>query len=191
MRDLIIAVTGGIGSGKSTVIRELKNLGFPVVSADETYSELLGDKEFVKGIHLSVGLNSSSPVLEREKVSAIVFESPEKLKALDDFTHKKIVEKMFEKTKGKGVCFHEVPLLFEGGFEKLYEKVIVVYRPIEDRINSVIKRSGLTRQEIEKRIKNQYDYENLDNTSHTVIINDGNEEILSRKVKAVVDEIIG
>ncbi|MBQ3234840.1 MAG: dephospho-CoA kinase [Clostridia bacterium] len=191
MSSLVIAVTGGIGSGKSTLCALIKKLGYPVYSADETYAELIKNEEFVKGIHSAVGAKTDSKTLDREEVSRIVFSCPEKLEALNGYTHKKIVDKMFEKSRGKAVVFHEVPLLFEGGFENLYDNIIIVARPLEDRINSVVKRSSLSVEEVEKRIKNQFSYENLDNIKHTVITNDGDESQLEERLKAVIDEIIG
>lgn len=191
MRKLVIAITGGIGSGKSTVCALIKKLGFPVFSADETYAELLLDEGFVKGVHQSVGINSESKTLLRKEVSSIVFKDREKLKALNSFTHEKIVNEMFRRSEGKEVVFHEVPLLFEGGFEKLYDKVIVVTRPIEERIKSVEARSGLSKEQIKDRIKNQILYENLNDIKHTVITNDGSESELEEKLRAVLNEIIG
>ena len=191
MRTRFIAITGGIGSGKSTLSAIIKELGFTVISADETYSELLSDSDFVKGVHLSVGINSDSKTLLREEVSSLVFDDAEKLKALNGYTHKKIVEKMFEKCEGLDVAFHEVPLLFEGGFEKLYDKVVIVTRPIAERVKAVMKRSGLSEEEVLKRIKNQNSYENLSDNKHTVIMNDGEKDDLARKLKAVINEIIG
>ena len=86
--------------------------------------------------------------------------------------------------------FKEVPLLFEGGYESFYNEVIIVLRDKQKRIQSIIKRDGLTKQEIENRIKNQFNYENNQIFKHTVIYNDGSLIQLERSVKAVVNEII-
>ena len=88
-----------------------------------------------------------------------------------------------------GLCFHEVPLLFENGFDALYDGVIVVKRDLTGRIKSVVERDGLTEQEVLKRIKNQYDYENNCFLAHTVIENDGIFENLQNKVKAIINEL--
>ena len=186
----VIAITGGIGSGKSTVCEIIEKLGYKVVSADQTYKELLNDKAFVKGIHSAVGIDTQSETLLREEVSKIVFNDKEKLKLLNEFTHEKIVKAMFDKTNGFDISFHEVPLLFEGGFEKLYDKVLIVTRPIEDRINSVVSRSGISAQEVKDRIKNQNSYENLNDIEHTLISNDGDLSVLESKIRAVINEVI-
>ena len=188
---MIIAITGGIGSGKSTAITAIKQMGYLVISADETYAELLKNPEFVRGVHDAVGVENTSACLDRTAVSSAVFENPEKLKALNAYTHAKIYSLMFEKSKGYDVVFHEVPLLFESGYQNKYDKVIVIMRDINSRIQSVKSRSGLSDEEVISRIKNQFNYENLDKNKHTVITNDGNLLDFSAKVKAVVNEILG
>ncbi len=190
MRNKIIAITGGIGSGKSTVIDIIKKYGYPVISADETYKRLLENEDFVQGVHSSVGLKSDSKTLLREEVANIVFNNPEKLSMLNAFTHSKIMEKMFCDGKNYQVVFHEVPLLFESGYQDKYDRVLVVKRPINLRKDG-LKLRGLSDEEINKRIENQIDYEKIDGFEHTVIMNDKSLEELSLVVKAVLDEIIG
>ena len=188
---MIIAITGGIGTGKSTAISVIKKMGYPVISADQTYSELLKNPEFVRGVYQAVEIDGGSQTLDRVAVSTKVFNDGEKLKALNKYTHLKIYERMFEKSKGFKVVFHEVPLLFESGCQEKYDKVIVIMRDLGLRIKSVQSRSGLTEEEVVSRIKNQFNYENLDKNKHTVITNDGSVLDFSAKVKAVVNEILG
>ena len=188
---MIIAITGGIGTGKSTAISVIKEMGYPVISAVQTYSELLKNPEFVRGVYQAVEIDGGSQTLDRVAVSTKVFNDGEKLKALNKYTHLKIYERMFEKSKGFKVVFHEVPLLFESGYQEKYDKVIVIMRDLGLRIKSVQNRSGLTEEEVVSRIKNQFNYENLDKNKHTVITNDGSILDFSAKVKAVVNEILG
>ena len=189
MRTKRIAITGGIGVGKSTACDIISKMGYKVVSADETYKELLADKNFVKKINELLDIKSE--VFDKNAVSQAVFNDREKLKTLNEFTHEKIIRKMFEKTDGEEISFHEVPLLFESGFEKEYNGVIIIKRDLEERINSVSKRSGLSRAETLKRIENQVKYENLPKNKHTVIINSDGFENFAKKVRAVVEEIKG
>ena len=189
-KNLLIAITGGIGSGKSQVSTLLKRWGYTVYSADEVYAELLSCSEFVKQIHQAVGVEDNSPALNRKAVSNAVFASPEKLAVLNNLTHSKIMERLMDLSKNKGVVFNEVPLLFEGGFESFYDKVIVVTRPLDMRVQSVIERDGLTREEVLKRIKNQFDYAKITNTKHTVIVNDLTLQSLEDKVKVALNEIL-
>ena len=187
----VYAVTGGIGSGKSTVCDILKGLGYPVYSADSVYENLIKNDNFSREIYGVLGLEfTKEKGFERSVVSAVVFNDANKLKLLNKFTHSKVMETLNSLNKAHtGLVFNEVPLLFESGLQSNYDGVIVVYRPLEDRINSVISRSGLSREEVLKRIKNQFNYENFDKTKHTVISNDGVLENLKRKVKEVLIEI--
>ena len=192
MSNYVVAVTGGIGSGKSTVSNIIKELGYAVFSADEVYKNLLNDSEFFNGVLSSVGVTyNGDKKASLKEVSSIVFSSKEALNKLNNYTHPKIMQKLFELNKSKnGVVFNEVPLLFEGGYESLYNEVIIVLRDKQKRIQSIIKRDGLTKEEIENRIKNQFNYENNQIFKHTVIYNDGSLIQLERSVKAVVNEII-
>lgn len=188
----IIALTGGIGSGKSTVIEILKSMGYEVFSADEEYNECLKDDAFVQKIsdtfNVSPIVSSNKKYLDRAALSEIVFNDKEKKRLLDEITHPIIVKKLIEKARNaKGECvFCEVPLLFEGGFEKTFDSVIVVMREENERINAVIARDGLSKDDVIKRINNQFDYSKLNSDDYTVLWNNGNKHILYEKVKNIV-----
>ena len=192
MAQLKIAITGGIGSGKSTVAEIIKNLGYKVFSCDkiahalyktDAVKEILV-KEFGEEI-----LNSFSRVC-RKKLSKTVFKSKTKLKRLNELTHPLIIQDLFGKmNKAKGVVFAEVPLLFECNMQGEFDKIFIVTRPIEDRIDAVVKRSKLKEEEVFERIKNQYNYENLPNIEHTIISNDGDLDNLYQTVKGVLESI--
>jgi dephospho-CoA kinase len=191
MINKIIAITGGIGSGKSSVIETIKSLGYVCFSADEVYKNLLLDKTFVKGVYNVLNIENAPDVFDRELVSSLVFSNKELLKKLNDYTHPIIMETMISNSKKiGGVVFNEVPLLFESGYENLYDNVIVVCRDKNSRINAVVNRDGLSVEAVENRIKNQLDYENISLSAHTILRNDGSLEELSGKVKAVISEII-
>lgn len=191
-KDIKIAVTGGIGSGKSTVMQIIRNFGYKTISLDEVYAELLCDEEFVKGINKRLGLpeklQNGKAVLDKNAVSEKVFTDSAALKALDDYTHPAIMERAF-KEGGKGVVFYEVPLLFESGFERLFDKVVVVLRDKASRLKSAALRDGKTEEDISARIKNQFDYENNDLSLHMIIRNDGDLSSLKDSVGRAINEI--
>lgn len=190
MKTKFIAITGGIGSGKSTACEILKNKGFAVYSADEVYKELLLNEDFVKGIYSAVGVDEKDcKTFNRKAVSNAVFNDKGKLEKLNAFTHKKIMDKMFSLSKNEKVVFHEVPLLFESGYQNCYDRVIIIDRPVKDRINSVAIRDGLSKEEITLRINNQFNYENLSKDRHTVIMNDKDIKSLTCLLEAVLSEI--
>lgn len=192
----IIAVTGGIGAGKSTVIAVIKSLGYKVFGADETYKKLLKNGEFKRKIYSAVGLEYSGRFYKKQ-VAAAVFHDGEKLKALNAVTHGEIMRVMLKNSKNalavakNGLVFNEVPLLFEGGYESLYDGVIVVTRKKEDRIAAVVARDKTDEKNVIARINNQTDYEKKDLTAYTLIVNDGDMRSLSEKVEEAVEKFKG
>lgn len=189
--NIKIAVTGGIGSGKTTVCNLIKNIGYPVYSCDEVYHDLLnGDalkndivKEFGAGI-LTEGK------VDRRKLSEYVLNDETKLAKLNKITHGKIFEEMFLRSQqNSGIVFFEVPLLFEGDYQSLFDGVIVVLREVEDRILSVAKRDKLSESDVKKRINNQYNYDNFDFAQYYVIHNDGIIDELCGKIDEILLKI--
>ncbi len=170
-----IAVTGGIGSGKSTVCKIIKESGYPVYSCDETYKKVLQDAGTVEELAEVFGreIVDAHGTLNRAVLSALVFNDEEKLKKLNEITHPKIFEKMFaDSESNEGMVFYEVPLLFEGGYQNLFDEIIVVLRDRNERINSVMFRDNLKEEEVTKRLIKQFDYDNSDFKQYYVIHND-------------------
>jgi dephospho-CoA kinase len=187
-----IAITGGIGSGKSIVSKIIETAGFPVFSCDETYSELIKDKKFLQELSGIFGdiLNENGE-LDKGKLSNIVFNDKSALEKLNSFTHPKVFERMFEKAKSfNSTCFFEVPLLFEGGYQDKFDQVIVVQRDLNERVESVVKRSNLTREQVFERINAQYNYDMGDFTKYYVIHNINDFEYLKAETLAVLKKII-
>ena len=177
MKQNKIAVTGGIGSGKSTVCKILKGKGFPVFSCDEVYAELLANGSILSELVKAFGTKilDGNGNLDRKKTSQIVFADESKRQLLNKITHTKIFEEIFRRAEGiNDIVFFEVPLLFEGNYQGLFDNVIVVLRDKKSRVESLIERDGLTEEDIEKRIQKQYNYDNNDFAEYYVIHNDGN-----------------
>lgn len=183
-----IAVTGGIGSGKSSVCNIIKERGFTVFSCDEIYSELLEVGNVTSEIagEFGKGILTDGKV-DKKKLSECVFNDAAKLEKLNEITHKAIFDEIFSRAeKSDGIVFVEVPLLFEGNYQSLFDGVIVVLRKVEDRISSVVLRDGLSQADVEKRIKKQHNYDNCDFAKYYVIHNDGNFNDLER----ITDDIM-
>lgn len=194
----IIAVTGGIGAGKSTVIKIIKDLGYKVFSADEIYKNLLKCVEFKRKIYVAIGLDYKGRFVKKQVADA-VFGNLEKMQSLNRVAHGEIMRVMLDKSKKaasaskkcKGIIqpvFNEVPLLFEGKFEYLYDGIIVITRKIEDRIDAVVSRDNTDKKRVVARINNQVDYEKKDLTAYTLIENDGDISSLVKKVKIAVEK---
>lgn len=191
----LIAITGGIGSGKSLLTDYFASLGYAVLSADEIYSDLLKDECFVKGICDAVGVRAvlvnGRYTLDRKEVAEKVFGNPAERKKLDDFTHDAIMREMFSRANDcSGVVFCEVPLLFESGYDKYFDCVIVVFRNENERISSVVSRDNKSEELVKEIIKNQYDYSKLAENGHTIFVeNNGTPRFLYEKANEIIEKI--
>lgn len=186
--NIKIAVTGGIGSGKTTVCNLIKTCGYPVFSCDEVYAELLNSGKLTERIVEEFGSEVvTDGQIDRRKLSTCVFGDEKKLQKLNEITHPKIFEEMFlQSEKYCGLTFFEVPLLFEGGYQNLFDEVIVVLREVDERISSVKLRDNLSAEDIEKRIDKQFNYDNGNFTKYYVIHNSGKIDNL----RNVIEEIL-
>lgn len=188
--NIKIAVTGGIGSGKSAVCEIIKNQGYPVFSCDSIYTELLTSAEFLKKIDNEFcGVLNCDGSLNRQALSEAVFNNEASLKKLNSITHPEIMSAAFKKMEGMRLAFLEVPLLFENGLENYFDGVIVVLRDKEDRICSVMERDKTDREHVLLRINKQFDYDNFDFAKYYVIYNYGNLTDLELKTVLILQKI--
>ncbi|MBO6262770.1 MAG: dephospho-CoA kinase [Clostridia bacterium] len=197
MQSKLIAVTGGIGSGKSTVTKIIKRLGYAVFDLDKIYSDILKNPVFLQKLCEEIGIlpkcENGEYVLDRERVSKLVFSDKKALLKLNSFTHPKIMEELSLRIKSENleIAFCEVPLLFESGLEKYFNKIIVVMRSLEDRIAAVSNRDGKTSEQIKKIMENQFDYTNFSPDDNTIIIeNNGDKFELEEKVSSIIKKIL-
>lgn len=186
-----IAITGGIGSGKSTVADIIRREGYPVFSCDKIYNELLCRGECLNKIAKEfAGVIKSDGTLDRVKLAEKVFNDKAELAKLNAITHPAIMEEVFKRSEGYKISFTEVPLLFESGLENDFDGIIVVLRKLEDRISSVSKRDKIDQNNVVLRINSQFNYDNCDFAKYYVIHNDGNFDDLSRVTHRILQKIL-
>ncbi len=168
-----IAITGGIGSGKSTVSEIIKSFGYSVYSCDEIYKDIVKEEDYLNSLKLTFGERCvKDGVIDRAYLSSLVFSSKENVIKLNCISHPLIMDRLISLMKGdKGLSFAEVPLLFEGGFESMFDGVIIVYRSLNERIRAVMERDGTTYEKVLDRINNQVDYGKLKNEGYMVVKN--------------------
>jgi len=187
-----IAVTGGIGSGKSTVCALLRQKGFPVYSCDEINRSLWDDAEYLSELARLFPHCTVNGKIDKQRLSKFVFSDREGLQRLNGIAHPKIIGRLKQAMQVEdGIVFAEVPLLFEGGYRDLFDAVLVVTRDEEKRINSVAARDGLTRGQVLARIDNQYGYRDELDRNCYLLDNNGNLTELEPKLDGLLATICG
>ncbi len=175
---LKIGITGGIGSGKTTVCRLFETLGIPVYYADDRAKWLMqNDEELVQGLKNLFGekVYDKNNNLNRKHLASIIFHDNAKLKALEALVHPKVyVDGMewHEAQKNVPYTLKEAALLFEAGSYKAMDKTITVFAPIEMRIQRVMKRDNAPREAVLARINKQWPDEKKIELADFVIKND-------------------
>ncbi len=169
----IIGLTGGIGSGKSTVAKYFKSLGIPIYIADQEAKKISETPEVLQSIKNIFGKEIfDKNKLNREKLSKIVFNDPEKLKQLNSIIHPKVkmhFDNWVLEHKNAPYLIKETAILFESGSYKDCDFVITVTAPLETRIQRVIKRDNSTREIVLNRIANQWtDAERIEKSKYVI-----------------------
>jgi dephospho-CoA kinase len=187
----IIGVTGGIGSGKSSVARILKDLGAAVIDADVLAKSVIsaGGKAFDELVgYFGEEIVGDDGELDRKKLAAAVFSDTEKLKTLNAITHKYIADKIYDtaeilKSTGKwDTIVIDAPIPIEKGFADLADEIWVVTAERETRIRRAMERSGYTYDEVSARIDSQMSEDEYLRLADEVIRNDDSIEELERAV---------
>lgn len=187
----IIGVTGGIGSGKSTVSSALRDLGAAVVDADVLARNVTasGGKAFEELVgYFGKDIVNAKGDLDREKLASIAFNDKVKLHALNCITHKHIVEKIRDtveilKNSGKwDMVVIDAPIPVEKGFLDLADEVWVVAADRETRIKRVMDRSGYSYNDAADRISAQLRDEEYIKMADEVLYNNGSMEELEQAV---------
>lgn len=194
-KKLKIAITGGIGSGKSSVSKIIESFGFPVIKADDLAKELMmKDESIKKKIIKSFGKESfTEKGINTKYLADNVFINKEKVEKINSIIHpptiKKIEEiskKLFEKNN---LVFVESALVYEAKIQRLFDYVIFIYAEEEIRIARKIENDSMTRLEIEKRMSFQIPDEKKTDRAHFVIDNNSTFDKLETRTKFVIELI--
>lgn len=193
---MIIGLTGGIASGKSTVSKIFRELGAEIIDADIKAKEISEREDVIKEIGNIFGkevINSEGKI-DRLKIKEIVFNNKEKLKKLNDLIHPKVMEefkKIKENTGKNDIIIFDVPLLFESGMDKMCDKIILVFTDKKIQIKRMLERDGITEELAEKIIDSQMSLEEKLNKSQIHLENNGTLEDLREKSETIYRELKG
>jgi dephospho-CoA kinase len=173
---LRIGLTGGIGSGKSTVARIFNVLGIPVYSSDDASKRLMDeDEELKNSIVKAFGKESySNGKLNRRYLATKAFSDPNKIELLNSLVHPATIKDAItwmEKQKAP-YLIKEAALIFESGSDKFLDVIIGVRSPLSLRLERTMKRNNVTAEEVEARIKLQMDEEEKLDLCDYIVQND-------------------
>lgn len=181
-----VAVTGGIGAGKSEFMRAVKELGIRTYSADEINAELLRDKRYIEKLSAAFPLAVKDGKVDKAALREKVFSDEKKRKTLNALAHPEIRRKIEEIT---GDAVVEVPLLFESGMTDLFDKVIVVTAGEDVRINRIVSTRNISKDLAKNIIKNQATDDERIKRADYVAINDGTRKDLYEQAKNIIKRI--
>lgn len=201
---MIIGLTGGIGTGKSTVAQIFREKGISIVDTDIISREVINYPEVVNRLVEEFGKEileeeaesakkSKERKISRNKLGQIVFKDEKKVSILNSIMHPLILKKMKEETeslkKDNKIVVVDVPLLFEISLEKEFDIVLLVYANRKTQIKRIVKRDNRTEKEAVNIINSQIDIEKKKEKSDYIISNNRNLKRLRRKVEKFLESL--
>ena len=198
---MIIGLTGGIGTGKSTVSRKLRERGYPVIDLDVISREVIEYPEVIDELVRNFGIEilesqnniSGKKSISRNKLRQTVFKEEKKVSVLNSIMHPPIVEEMRRQVenlkKNYKTVFVEVQLLFEAKLEKEFDLTVLVYADKKTQLERVLKRNGRKEEEVQQIINAQMDMTEKRRLSNYIIENNGDSEMLDLEIEKFIKKL--
>ena len=182
-----IGITGGIGSGKSFVCQRLKTRGIEVYDCDSAAKRLIRTSDSIRG-QLTQLIGEDAYIgesLNKVAVARFLLASESNAQAIDHIVHPAV----FQDFMDSGMQWMESAILYESGINKLVDRVIVVTAPLEIRIQRVMQRDGITRENVEQWMQRQWSQEEVRKRADYEIVNDGIADI-DAQIDKLLNKII-
>ena len=178
-RPLLIALTGGIGCGKTTVLNEFRKLGIPCFVADEVAGGYYQDPAFLQQIRALFGdsvMMADGDKLQADKkaIAQIVFSNPEALRRLNALIHPRVwddFQRFVTANSAAPYVIFETAIAYEYGFDRLVDRVVCVYLEEEERLRRLEQRDHATREQLLARMRNQLSAEEKMMRADYVVLN--------------------
>ena len=187
---MIIALTGGIGSGKTTIAKLFETMGCLIYYSDEKAKELYYDTEIKKRVIQLLGSDaySASGSLNSTFIAGIIFKDKTKLESLNAIIHPAL-EKDFEifvkQQPSERIIIKESALIFETDSYKKFKTIILVTAPLEQKIKRVMQRNKMPRENVEKRMSAQWPDEQKIPLANYIISNDDTEAVIPQVISVL------
>ena len=195
---ILIGLTGGISSGKSTVIQYIRYQGYPVIDADKLGHKVLepGNPGYSKVVEkFGKGILNKDKTVNRLILGGIVFSDPSKLKALNEISHPIIAEMVLKEFKSivskdlKGIVFLEAALLIEANWYNMCHHIWVITLEAAEARRRLQKRDGLSQSEARSRLESQLTVKERLEYADVILQNDGSREDLLSKTQNAIEEL--
>ena len=198
---MIVGLTGGIGTGKSTVSRKLRERGYPVIDLDVISREVIEYPEVIDELVRNFGNEilenqnntSGKKSISRNKLRQTVFKEEKKVSVLNSIMHPPIVKEMRrqieELRKSYKTVFVEVQLLFEAKLENEFDIIVLVYADKKTQLERVLKRDGRSEGEVQQIINAQIDMTEKRRVSNYIIENNGDSEMLDLEIEKFIKKL--
>jgi len=187
-----VAITGNIGSGKSTFAKFITELGYPVILADDISKEILANDPDVRSeIIKNFGAQSFlGKKVNKKFLADTVFSNSKKLKKINSILHprvRKLIENLSEEYfKLKDIVFVEAALIFESKIEKMYKYVVLITAEKDLRMKRTAKSKKLSEKEFVKRDNNQLNDDAKKNKADFIFSNNGSKNDLKQKAVLLI-----
>ena len=195
---ITIAITGNIGSGKSTITKIIRELGFKVFDSDKEVKKALTNKDLINQI--SKEFKSKIPglikinTINKDKLGEFVFSNPEELKKLEQLVHPKVwesKEKFFKKNFNEQAVFLDIPLLFEKKLQSKFDFIIRTRVSEEVQKKRVLKRKNMTNAKFNHIRKAQIDCSSVEEKFISLDINSQEDiKIIKKKIKNFLETVL-
>lgn len=183
---LKIGVTGGIGSGKTTVCKIFQVLGIAIYNSDQRAKEIMALNQDLKSkLAISFGphIFDSDKKLKSAILASIVFSDPQKLATLNSIVHPYVLDDFSafcNEHRKEPYIILESAIIFESGIDKMLDQVVIVDAPIEIKIERIMARDDVNRIEVQQRMHNQLNPDEKNSLSKLIVFNDGRKSLIDQ-----------
>lgn len=193
MEKTLVAVSGGIGSGKSVVCRVLAALGYSIYDCDSRAKALMDADNNIKrriALEIHAAAISDDMSINRDVLSRIVFSDQSKLTVLNSIVHAAVRDdiRAWAHEKNERLLFVETAILYQSGLDAMVDAVWEVTAPEHVRVERVMRRNGLCKSDVMRRIQSQAFFPEKPHARVSVITNDDRRSILMQ-IDALLGEI--